>query len=99
MWKFREIDEYSLGAHTVSLSNVACSQWAGTEKEGGLCPGWVLAGGWKKRTGVQRGSDKHHRRVVMEPDRAVLQQTGDRAAKRGGPVSENMEGSLDGGSP
>lgn len=30
----------------------------------------------------------------MEPDHAVLQQTGDRAAKRGGPVSENMEGSF-----
>ena len=55
MWKFREIEENSLGAHMVSLSNGACSQWAGTEKEGGLCPGWVLEGGWKKGTGVQRG--------------------------------------------
>ena len=55
MWKFREIEENSLGAHMVSLSNGACSQWVGMEKEGGLCPGWVLEGGWKKRTGVQRG--------------------------------------------
>ena len=49
MWMFREMDEYSLGAHRVSLSNGACSQWAGTEKEGGFCPGC------KKGTGVQRG--------------------------------------------
>ena len=34
----------------------------------------------------------------MEPDHAILQQTGDRAVKAGGLVSENVEGSLDGGS-